>query len=1451
MKKILGLDLGTNSIGWAVVNADENGNPIKIEGMGSRIIPMGSDKIDYEKGATITKNADRRAKRSARRMGKRYKMRRNKLLYVLNILGMLPEQFHFKNGFPEATKLQNLELLPIRKHILQLDSLEHYKLRAKALQEKIELQELGAILYQYNRLRGYAGGGDDNDDNKKKAENEHDEDKKYETYVQKFTIKSVEPSNTTFKVRGGKDKGKELPKYELTVINEDDEEISGETQLQNLQDKEGTEIELEIRIKRSKNKENISFALPQKTNWRKQMEETEKVLKEKKYFPCQLFLEELEKNKWTKIRNRVILRQQYMNEFDAVWEEQAKHYSFLNNCTKENLVEILDYIFPGQSESQKKLREEGLKKGLKHIIKEQIIYYQRPLKPQTELISKCQFEREERVIPISHPLFQEFRCWDQINRLYITSKQEFKDEKKKKNVIHYTNRYLTDEQKLAIYDKLQKQKQLAFSEVSKIVNLKTDMSEFLNGLHVKAKMAGCETIITINKILGDFSVNDIAIITNIWQSIYDNVHEGSEYDVNSKRVQSILAALPDSIEEEKRIEIALKIAQNIKFPRKYASLSKKAIENILPIMQLHPHDIPEKVKSNFANITHLINTGEIIDEDFLQDYIVEFVQNNPEALEKGGLMYAFAASLVYGRHTKEEIKPQITNYHDIKYVERNLRNPIVEQILNETMQVIKSIWKQYKFNPNDLEIRVELARDLKNSAKERDKIFKGQEKNRKINDSIKKRLIELNQEVNDRNIELYKIWSSQEYPYDKNKKPESRPKYKDEKNPTKEEIEKMRLWEEQHYVSPYTLKPIPLSKLFSPERLYDIDHIIPKSRYFDDSNANKVVCESNINEEKDNRTAWEYISQQISNIGICSISDYLMYVNNNFFGLKKKNLLAEKIPSNPVARQLKDTQYISIAIRDELSKIVGSNNVKTSTGGVTDYLRSHWGLKNLFMKLTEPRFKQMELWDLDKNGVPKKTWITDHFDKKSNKNIYEIKGWSKRYDHRHHAIDALVVALSNEKFIKRLNDLNKYFQEEIAKRKDAIPIGEGESLEEAFFKLTKEKRDEIMRDIESSRRFDAPLEDLVSEVRRHLETMVVSQKPKDKLSIKEDKTGKKQLKIRAALHQETYYGKTLGKDTKTINISNLKAKDISQIIDPVLKKEIDEHRKKFGTIKEAFSGEGLLAFNESRHQTKDKNALKPPVYKIKLWYSKKDEEDSELQQLYDNNCSKSVITGDNYMFVIMEKDGERVFDIASLFDSVSLAKEEVRKEQYDIDAIKKNICESVRVQDKKDKKGNLLAKPDKVLFYLQQNDIVYMPNGKDDIVLNMNMVELQEWISDDKNKKEFARRLYKVVKFTGKDCFFIPNNYAKEISIPKDLSQEELASLEKEYQDKKIPKQELNYAEFSSFGNCTKVVPDETFVMSILDKKNKKKVPLKIQDFCIKIKTDWLGNVIEFNGKKL
>jgi hypothetical protein len=240
-------------------------------------------------------------------------------------------------------------------------------------------------------------------------------------------------------------------------------------------------------------------------------------------------------------------------------------------------------------------------------------------------------------------------------------------------------------------------------------------------------------------------------------------------------------------------------------------------------------------------------------------------------------------------------------------------------------------------------------------------------------------------------------------------------------------------------------------------------------------------------------------------------------------------------------------------------------------------------------------------------------------------------------------------------------------------------------------------------------------------------------------------------------------------------------------------------------MKEAFSGEGLIAFNDLRLQNN-----KTPVYKIKLWYSKKETEESGLQQLYSNMPKQSVLTGDNYMFVVMEKNGKRVFDIAPLYDSVKFAKELIKTKPIDIEESKRLMCGKILVENKN--------KPDRVLFYLQQNDLVYMPNAKDDI-LELDAEKLKEWFKNNENKKSFAQRVYKVVKFSGKDCFFIPNNYAKEISLSKDLSETELSALKNKYVDKKIPRQELNYEEFSSFGNCVKCVPDERFIRNIIEKK--------------------------------
>ncbi len=191
-------------------------------------------------------------------------------------------------------------------------------------------------------------------------------------------------------------------------------------------------------------------------------------------------------------------------------------------------------------------------------------------------------------------------------------------------------------------------------------------------------------------------------------------------------------------------------------------------------------------------------------------------------------------------------------------------------------------------------------------------------------------------------------------------------------------------------------------------------------------------------------------------------------------------------------------------------------------------------------------------------------------------------------------------------------------------------------------------------------------------------------------------------------------------DTKTLNISELSAKDIDKIIDQdVLAKEIGNHRKKYTSMKEAFTGEGLKDFNENRFQRKNSDKLKPPVYKVKVRYNANENAESGLQRLYDHNEKLSVITGDNYMFLVMEKEGkkgkERVFDIASLYDSADIAKRAIKENEINFKAI---VAEDFRIKHK--------DKPTRILFTLQQNDLVYLPGNEDDPVVKYDNSELEE-----------------------------------------------------------------------------------------------------------------------------
>ena len=143
MKKILGLDLGTNSIGWALIESLENGKK-RIIKLGSRIVPMdGAEMSDFKKGLPQTKNARRREKKGARVGNKRYKMRRNKLLYVLQKLDLLPEQIKLSKDFDNPLKIQKVNVLPIAKGAVQLSGKQFLELRVKAIHEPVSAKEFG------------------------------------------------------------------------------------------------------------------------------------------------------------------------------------------------------------------------------------------------------------------------------------------------------------------------------------------------------------------------------------------------------------------------------------------------------------------------------------------------------------------------------------------------------------------------------------------------------------------------------------------------------------------------------------------------------------------------------------------------------------------------------------------------------------------------------------------------------------------------------------------------------------------------------------------------------------------------------------------------------------------------------------------------------------------------------------------------------------------------------------------------------------------------------------------------------------------------------------------------------------------------------------------------------------------------------------------------------------
>ena len=125
----LGLDLGTNSIGWAMLALNENNEPHKIIDAGVRIFSDGRDPQSKEPLAVA-----RRIARGARRRRDRFLARKEKLMNYLIKIGLMPE---------DELERKKLELL------------NPYKLRTKALDQALQPYELGRAIFHLNQRRGF------------------------------------------------------------------------------------------------------------------------------------------------------------------------------------------------------------------------------------------------------------------------------------------------------------------------------------------------------------------------------------------------------------------------------------------------------------------------------------------------------------------------------------------------------------------------------------------------------------------------------------------------------------------------------------------------------------------------------------------------------------------------------------------------------------------------------------------------------------------------------------------------------------------------------------------------------------------------------------------------------------------------------------------------------------------------------------------------------------------------------------------------------------------------------------------------------------------------------------------------------------------------------------------------------------------------------------------------
>ncbi|MDD3004898.1 type II CRISPR RNA-guided endonuclease Cas9 [Flavobacterium sp.] len=903
MTKILGLDLGTNSIGWAIV--DKDGNDFSLVDKGVRIFSEG---VKSEKGIESSRAAERTGYRSARKIKYRRKLRKYETLKVLSLNGMCPLSIEEV----EEWKKSGFKKYPLNPEFLkwlrtdEIENINPYVFRDRASKQKVALFELGRAFYHIAQRRGFLSNRLD-----QSAEGVFEE---HNPQIQAL-IEDLDNTNLILE---------ELNGYYLNIgIIEATEKVVFKKDLDEGEKKLKTLYNSLVAITKKnegdieKCKEELIARLNKKEDLGKvkgKIKDISQAMLDGNFKTLgQYFYSLYNKGK---IRNQYTSREEhYLKEFEIICEVQG--------------IEGID-----NTEKLPEKKFTGLAKDLYKAI-----FFQRPLKSQKGLIGKCSFEKSKSRCAISHPDFEEYRMWTYLNTIKIGTQSE------------KTLRFLTQEEKLKLVPKFYRKNDFNFEVLAKELVEKgasfgyyksSKNNEFFYWFNYKPtdSVSACQVSASLKNTVGD----DWKTKIFTYQTLNAKKEEVTK-TVNYKDLWHLLSVSTSDIYlcEYAKEKLGLddksaKAFSKIKLKKDFASLSLSAITKILPYVKeglLYSHAVfmanistivdaeiwkDEKEKSIIRN-----EIFKIIKNDVFEREILNVANGLIKNSKSEGKVYSEESKRIFKSDYNKAIENLIKKREDLE-----INQSFVEEVYLKYIEEIKKYDKERQFlpiprldekviqflfgsnkdgvvycsdekkikklyHPSDIEIfkkkiikdgfgneKVVLGSPLTSSIKNpmamralhqlrkvlNTLILEGEidentrihiEMARELNDANKRKGI---QDYQKEREELYKIYESKIKEIyqvktgnelvrvtneDLQRFESALEQTKDGRLITKEELLKYKIWEEQNHICVYTGRTISIDSFLGSDPKFDIEHTIPRSISQDNSLMNKTLCDKDFN----------------------------------------------------------------------------------------------------------------------------------------------------------------------------------------------------------------------------------------------------------------------------------------------------------------------------------------------------------------------------------------------------------------------------------------------------------------------------------------------------------------------------------------------------------------------------------------------------------------------------